>query len=256
MQGMNRFELGNRRHTPLEDESIEAHSCSIEVRLSVLERVSFLAGLSRDELVTANNRFMEYGFHAGQTIYSSGAPAERLYVVATGKIKLLRHTMAGNDVLLELLGPGEFFGSLTALGNEEYPDTACAQTDCCVLAVAADAFLEILREHPPVALAVLAAVTERLHFAQDTLRQWSAQPAESRIAATLLRLADRLGEEKDGRILIQTPLSRQDLAEMSGVTLETASRVVAQLRKAGTIDSGRQWIAIVDRQALAELAQC
>jgi CRP-like cAMP-binding protein len=138
------------------------------------------------------------------------------------------------------------------LGDDTYPDTAYAQTDASDSIEAAD-----YRDHAalsPVVLAVLAIMQERLRAAQDLVRQLSAEPVESRIAAALLRLAARMGRVEGDRILIQTPLSRQDLADMVGTTLETASRVVSQFRKDGLIESGRQWIAILDRQKLAALA--
>ena len=76
---------------------------------------------------------------------------------------------------------------------------------------------------------------------------------ESRLAATLLRLAAKLGEQQADRLLIQLPLSRQDLADMTGATVETVSRIMSQFRKQGLIDSGRRWVAILDRDALADM---
>ena len=87
---------------------------------------------------------------------SAGDPAARLYVVAIGKVKLLQHTLSGQDVLLDILTPGEFFGSLSVLGDETYPDTALAQTMACILAIAADDFQAILRRYPSVTVIALA----------------------------------------------------------------------------------------------------
>lgn len=245
---------GTHRTTPLDVESAESHVCTIDLRLTLLGQARFFAGLARSDVVQINQSFQDRGFDAGTLIYAAGDEAKRLYVVLVGKVKLVRHTLAGQDVLLDLLGPGDFFGTHSVLGEDVYPDSAYAQTGCCVISIEAADFQALMHRYPPVALAVLEIVQERLRAAQDLIRQLSAEPVESRIAAALLKLADRMGQIEGGRILIQTPLSRQDLADMVGTTLETASRVVSQFRKAGLIESGRQWIAILDRQRLETLA--
>ena len=244
----------NRRHSPVEIEIVPATACSIDLRLEILGALPFFSSLSPEAIVAANERFREHGFVAGEPITYSGEPAAFLYVVASGQVKLLHHTLGGKDVLLDVLTPGEFFGNLSAQENAIYTETAVAQTGVCVLAVATQAFRAILEQHPVAALAVLDLTNSRLQAAQERVRQLSAYPIEQRIAATLLRLAAKLGEERETGLLIQTPLSREDLAQMTGTTPESASRVMSQMQKDGLIISGRQWVAIADRPGLAALA--
>lgn len=252
---MDKQVTGERRTTPLQMEEIEPHTCTLEVRLALLARVPFFRRLSEADIRVVDRSFVNRSFAAGGLIYAAGDEAKRLYVLLAGRVKVVRHTLAGQDVVLDLLAPGEFFGTLSALGDDYYPDTALAQTGCCAISVDAADFQAIMQRYPPVALAVLEIVQARLRSAQDVIHQLSAQPVEGRIAVTLLKLAARLGETQANRILIQTPLSRQDLADMAGTTLETASRVISQFRKEGLIESGRQWIAIVDRERLKRLAE-
>jgi CRP-like cAMP-binding protein len=141
------------------------------------------------------------------------------------------------------------------MGDGKYRDTAQAHTSCCVLAIAADDFQAVLQDHPSVALAMLEYMARRLDAAREVTRQLASAPVESRIASLLLRLGERLGEPHDGSLLLQLPLSRQDLAEMTGATIETVSRVMSQLRKQGIIRSGRGWVAIADRARLARVAE-
>lgn len=244
---------GSRRSTPLTVEPVEPEICTTERRLALLGQVPFFSGLALPDVAQINHHFQDRGFESGQLIYAAGDEARRLYVVLIGKVKLVRHTLSGQDVVLDLLGPGDFFGTHSVLGDDLYLDTAYAQTGCCVISIEAADFQAILHRYPPVALVVLEIVQQRLRSAHDLIRQLSAESVESRIAAALLRLADRMGQVECDRILIQTPLSRQDLANMVGTTVETASRVVSQLRQAGLIESGRQWIAILDRQGLENL---
>ena len=245
--------MTSRKRIPLEPEPIAPHMCSVDLRLDILRRVPFFSGVAED-IAAINVRFRERGYAAGETIYMAGDSAARLYVVAVGKVKVARHTLAGQDVVLDILAPGELFGALSALGDPEYPDTAQALTPSCVLEIAAEDFQAILRGYPTVALAALDIVAGRLQAAHEQIRQLSAEPATSRVAATLLALARKLGEQHDGALLIQMPLSREDLAAMTGATVETVSRIMSKLRAEGIVRSGRQWVAIADHDRLAALA--
>ncbi len=246
--------MGERRRSPLDTERIEPHMCSIDVRLRILSQVPFFAGLKEEEIVEINQRFREHGFSAEETIYFAGDPATHLYVVADGRVKLMRHTASGKEVLLELLTPGEFFGSLSSAEADEYADTAIAQTPACVLEIEKPSFRGLLARYPSVALKVLEIISERLQAAQEQVRQLSAFSVEKRIAATLVKLGDKFGEQQEVGLLIQVPLSRDDLAQMTGTTTETASRVMSVLQKEGLIESGRQWVAIADYEGLKALA--
>ena len=246
--------MSTRRKTPLHVETVEPAACSVDLRLSILQQAPFFAGLSPVEIGAVNKQFREYGFQPGEPIYFSGETAANLYVVASGRVKLLRHSASGQDVLLDILQPGDYFGSLTMLADEVYPDTAQAQTAVCVISIRSEAFRVLLQQYPPVALAVLDITAKRLQETQETVRRLSVNSVEQRIAAVLLKLAHKLGEITVEGILIQMPLSRDDLAQMTGTTTETASRIVSQFQKEGLVHSGRQWIAITDKPRLETIA--
>jgi CRP/FNR family transcriptional regulator, nitrogen oxide reductase regulator len=243
-----------RRKSPVRVETTEVHLCSRELRLEILAALPFFQGLPHAALEAINQSFVEKGFDAGAYIYFAGDPGQQLYVVAQGRVRLLRANAAGRQVMLDLLAPGDFFGALPGQ-KAEYLDTAHAQTPLCLLTISGDDFRAVLKAHPSVTLQVLDAVTRRLQAAHHTIQLLSVETAEKRIAHILLTLAARLGEPKPEGMLIQTPLTRDDLAEMAGVTPETASRVVSQFQKAGWIASGRQWMALKDSGALQALVE-
>ncbi len=242
--------MSSRRKSPVNLVTTEEHNCSIDLRLKILARLPFFAGLSQQDLEAVNHRFIETGYEASQPVYHTGDSAERLFVVADGKVKLLQHTTGGRDVLLDLLTCGEFFGALTVLGAETYSDTAVAQTSTCVLSIRADAFAEILEAHPNLALKALKIMADRLGDAYQRVSQLSAFTAEKRIAVTLLKLARKFGSQQKDMLLIDVPLSRDDIAEMTGSTPETASRVISQYQSAGILTSGRLWIGVLDLAGL------
>ena len=247
--------MTQRRKTPIETTDIEPHVCTLHLRLDILRQLPFFKGLPDDAISEINKRFQVEGYTTDEFIYFAGDPTRKLYVVAKGKVKLLRHAPTGQEVILDLLLPGDFFGSLPVLGETTHTDTAQAHTAGCVLSITGDDFQEILRQYPSVSLELLEIVSARLLEAREVIHQLSASPVESRLATTLLKLASKLGKEQDDVLLIQIPLSRQDLADMTGATVETISRLMSQFRKQNLIDSGRRWVAITDRDRLKEIAE-
>lgn len=251
-----RYAVSRKRTTPLRDEAVAPGHCSIEERARILSAVPYFKGLSAQALSDVNRHFRAFDYPAGARIYHESELAEALFLVAHGKVKLLQHSVSGEEVVLDLLSQGGLFGGLAVLGQRRYPQSALAQTTCCVLAITPADFRHLLRTYPEMALTVLDTVARDLEAAHTTIREISTLPVEARIALVLLRLADRLGEADHGNdgILIQSPLSQQDLAAMVGSTAETVSRVISGLRRSGDIETGRQWIRLRNRTNLARLA--
>jgi len=245
-----------RRLIPLRATCAEPHQCPAPVRMRVLGHVPLFAGLSVPELSAIDARMVSLSWAAGDVLFTAGAPADHLYVLASGRVKVSRPTAGGREIVVDLLTPGDLFGTLTTLGEPTYPETTQALTTTCALRIDPTAFRAVLTEHPQVALRALDDVAARLARARSDLGHHSTDTVAQRVAATLLRLADKLGQERagDGGTLLQIPLSRADLAGMTSSTPESVSRVMSQLRKDRTIDSGRRWTAVLDRPRLVEVA--
>lgn len=245
-----------RRHVPLRSTCAQPHACPRPVRMQVLGQVRYFAGLSEAELADIDGRMVSLSWGEGDPLYRAGEPADHLYVLAAGRVKVSRPTADGTAVITDLLTPGDLFGTLTSLGEPVYPETAEALTVSCALRIDPDAFRAVLTEHPQVALRVLDDVTARLAQARSAVGDRATGSVAQRVATTLLRLADKLGQERagDGGTLLQLPLSRADLAGMTASTPESVSRVMSRLRKDGVIDSGRRWTAILDRERLERVA--
>lgn len=243
-----------KKRSPLEIKTTEPHLCTISTRLRLLKQLPFFQGLPPADFEWINSLFHEKDFDVGELICLSGDPAEQLFVVADGRVRLLRHSLTGRDVLLDLLTPGEFFGALTGLGDDVYPDTAQAQSPCCILVIGREAFQQILKRHPTVALKVIDIMSKRLRLANERVHQLSALPVEGRIASILLALGDKFGEKGEIGLLLQVPLSRDNLAEMTGTTTESTSRVMSRFQKEGLIRSGRRWVSVINREGLEAIA--
>lgn len=246
--------MNRKRTTPLREDTVEPAHCSTALRHEIVGRARYFKRLSPEALEAVNERFREQHYPAEAVIYWEADSAERLFLVAHGKVKLLRHGAEGIDVLLDLLPQGSLFGGVAPVGYRRYSETAVAQTECCVLAITAGDFEELLARHPEIVREVLNSVARSLDDARETIRQLTTSPVAARIATVLIKLAERLGEpDKDGT-LIQAPLPQQDIASMVGATPETVSRVMARFKREELVDSGRQWVRILDDDGLRKVA--
>ena len=247
--------MTRKRTTPLEETSVNPGHCSVDLRATILSNAPYFRGLPTAAIDAVNRLFRSVNYPAGAVLYHEGDPAEALFLVAHGRVKLMQHSASGNEVVLDLLSQGDPFGGLSVLGQRHYPQSAVAQTACCVLLITTADFRHLLHSYPEVAVSALDGVARDLEAAHDIIRSLSTMPVEARIAKTLLDLADRLGEVDESGILIQSPLSQQDLAAMVASTAETVSRVISNLRRQGYVETGRQWIRLTDRDGLAQLVE-
>lgn len=244
-----------RPKSPVRLDWVDPAACSLDYRLKIISRLAFFKHLAADAISKINGLFHDRDVSANERIYFEGDEAKCLYLVAMGKVKLMRTAATGREVLLDILHGGEYFGSLTILGERVHAETAVAQTDCCILQISGEDFERILSEYQDVTRKVLEAVGQRLAESQEIVKQLSTYTAEQRIASALLRLAQKLGETRGTNVLIQLPFSRQDLAAMTGSTTETVSRVMSHFAEEGVIKSGRKWVTLTNVKRLEELAK-
>jgi len=242
--------MSSKKHSPLDLKFTEAQQCSINYRLEILQKLLFLQSLTFSDLEWVNSLIEERDFRTGDFICYSGDMGDQLFIIAEGKVRLMQYSLSGRDILLDLLNPGEFFGTLSSLGNETYSETAQAHTSCCILVINSAEFQKILIRFPNVAIKLIDIMAVRLRLANERVHQLGALSVEERIANILVGLAGKFGEQKGVEILLQVPLFREDIAAMAGVTVESASRVMSRFQNAGLIRSGRGWVAVIDKVGL------
>ena len=242
-----------RPKSPVRQEWADPGHCSLEFRLKLIGRLPFFRHLPRPAIVEINRLFEDRDFAVDQAIYFEGDPGKNLYIVASGKVKLMRLGGSGREVLLDILQGGEYFGHLAMISQQGYADSAMAQTDCCILHISSENFEKVLHRYPEVTMKVLKAVGQRLSESQEIIKQLSVYTVEQRIAGALLRVAKKLGEQKQMGMLIQIPFSRQDLAAMTGTTVESVSRVMSRFSAEGLISTGRKWVVLRDLERLQQI---
>ena len=204
-----------------------------------------------ERLLLAEHSFMAYA-ERGEIIWLAGAPSQNIDVVGIGFVKMTRTTPQGHEVAIELLGPGQCFGLMVALEGREYPLSAIAVTNTWYLKTPTKVFVDIYNSNIGLRDHLLRGLAPRLRKAHDMMARMSTGRIEQRIAAVLLILAVSYGDQSKVGTRIAVPLTRQDLAEMSGTTVETAIRVMSKLQKEGIIATDRQMITLLDAASLSE----
>ena len=243
-----------RRTIPLAEVTLP-HHCPRPVRMTVLDRSPYFHDLGAEALDRIDRRMRTSTWAAEEVIYRAGEPAGTLYVVADGRVRISQLTAAGTQTVTDILGPGDMFGAMSSLGEPHHLQTATALVGSCTLRIGQEAFREVMVENPTVGLRVVDDLAARLSRAETDIGGQGTDTVEQRVARALLRLADKLGKDRGAQgLLLEVPLSRADIAGLARSTPESVSRVMSRWKKAGIIDSGRRWTAVLDRALLEEAA--
>ena len=220
-----------------------------------LQSVQLFHGLKPSELERVRKYAIPKSCQAGHFLFYEGDPADYLYLVSQGKIKLTQLSAEGHQVLYGFMTTGYAFGIVAALSEIPYPVAAQAVEDSRLLAWRHIDILELMQETPQLAVNSLLILAEWVRGFQDRIRELANERVERRIARTLLRLAHQTGRSTSAGILIDLPLSRQDLAEMTGTTLYTVSRTLSKWEADGLIQVGRERVVIVFAHGLVTIAE-
>lgn len=220
-----------------------------------LRGIELFAGLGAQEyqqvIQVAGQRRLE----AEQYLFFEGDPADHIYVLQEGRVKLVQTTPDGQQVTMHYIAPGEAFGVIAVLSNMPYPVTAQAVVESHVLYWDRKAMVHLMELCPRIAINAIQILAERIREFQDRIRELATERVERRIARALLRLARQSGKKVSEGVLIDLPLSRQDLAEMSGTTLYTVSRTLSQWESQGLVYASRETVIIRNPHGLVMIAE-
>jgi CRP-like cAMP-binding protein len=193
-------------------------------------------------------------YRKGELLFSEGNPAEVFFTVAKGRAKVFKTTSAGKDVILEIFGPGDPIGALAVYEGRPFPASAVALEDTTCLVVHRQDFFGLLERHPSLVRGLLAALTRRLVELTTRLAELTGGPVEARLARLVLKLAREMGRPERGGVFIPLPLSRQELADFTGTTVETCIRIMSRWGKEGLVLTEKDGFLIQDRDALEAVA--
>lgn len=190
----------------------------------------------------------------GEPVFHEGMPAFGLYILCRGKVKLAKHTPGGHSQILKLLGPGEILGEKTLFDQETYTCYAKALEPSQLRFIPRDDFLAFVRRYPEVALRLVEKLSRELKVFGDKLVEITSRSAKERVARVLLELAHAFGKEREEGLDIGVELPRAELAEMAGVSTETAIRILSELRERGVLNLPGHRIVVLKPDVLGGLA--
>jgi CRP/FNR family transcriptional regulator, nitrogen oxide reductase regulator len=222
---------------------------------SLVANLSMFAGLTPAEQDELLREARSIRYPKGATVFEQGAEADRFFVLLHGHLRVEKTTPQGQQTVVRYVSSGELFGVAQAMNLSHYPATAVAAVDSIALAWPSGSWARLIARYPSLASSALQTVGSRLQDTQARVIEISNEQVEQRVAHTLLRLAKQAGRKVDNGIEIDFPISRQNVAEMTGTTLHTVSRILSAWESKGLVDGGRQRIVLCDPDRLHILAE-
>jgi CRP-like cAMP-binding protein len=225
-------------------------------KTSAISGIPLFSTLSAEEIREIRRCVEIRTFKKREAIFSEGDPSNMFYVLVSGKVKMTKISGEGKEMIIELISPGEFFGAFAALKGFPYPANAVAMADSAMLRIGRADLLRIIERFPNLMYILTAHLSERVREFPDTLKSIALERVESRISSLLLKLAQKTGKKTaDGAVQINMKLTKQDIAEMVGSTVETSIRVMSRFEKAGLIKTTGGRIIITNKKELSAIAR-
>lgn len=223
--------------------------------MEFLRSCPVLAALPAKELAALATLARDESYRARDYIFMEGDPALWFCLVKTGRVRIFRQSRGGKDVVLELLGPGEPFGGVAVIEKRPYPASAQATEPSAITKLPQDAVVALAERYPSIIKEMALMIGRRLRAAHDSVKSLAADPVEARLAATLLRLAEREGTRGPQGLTLPFHLTRQGLADMTGTTVETTIRIVSRWLKERLVREEENRLVLADVAALRDLAE-
>lgn len=191
-------------------------------------------------------------FEKGAALFAEGEPADRIHFLFIGRVKIVK-AARDRDIILEILGPGEPVGAVAAFERQPFPAGAVALEPCGVVSIPEHEFFALLEKRPQITRKLLAGLTLRLMMLNRRLADLTGS-VEHRVACIFTTLAERIGQKRPEGVFLPLHLSRQDIADLVGTTIETAIRVMSRWQKEGLVKTEKEGFLLRNPGALKQIA--
>jgi CRP-like cAMP-binding protein len=223
--------------------------------LTKLGSLTLFQQLNPSELSRVSEAADRRNLDEGAYFFFQDDPAERVYALTHGKVRLGQVTVDGQQIILSMISAWHLFGVIAMVKDASYPVFAQAATPCRALSWKRDTLDRLAADCPQLAFNAMQIMAGHVREFQERIRELSTERVERRIARVLLRLASQVGRKVEDGVLIDLAISRQDIAEMSATTLYTVSRTLSRWEKQGLIDTGRERVLIHSPHGLVSIAE-
>jgi CRP-like cAMP-binding protein len=194
-----------------------------------------------------------HNYPKGSAIFSEGEPSDFFITIVTGRVKVYKATPAGKEVILEIFGPGDPLGATAAYEGRPFPATAIALEDTQCVLIPRAGFFALLERHPSLVRGLLTGLTHRLVELTTRIADLSGARVEARFARLFLKLAKDIGRPGEGGTFVLA-LSRQELADMTGTTIETCIRIMSRWGKEDIVRTDKEGFTLRNPGELETIA--
>ncbi len=222
---------------------------------SLISSLPAFSGLAGEDMDAILSRARSSRFAKDSEVFTQEEEAKSFFLLLSGHIRVVRTSAEGHQVVARYINEGELFGIAVAMGKTTYPATAVAAVDCVVLSWPNSAWADLQARFPAFGANAYRTIGARLQETQTQVMEMSTQQVEQRIAHALLRIVSQSGRKTSEGIEIDFPITRQDIAEMTGTTLHTVSRLLSAWEDQGIVRGGRQKVTVTDPHALMLVAE-
>ena len=219
-----------------------------------LKKINLFKNLSDEELKELEHYITTATFRKKDDIFTEGDAPEWFYIVSTGKVKVTKISHDGKEIILEVISPYDIFGGVAVLRNFPYPANAVAMEDSEILKISRKNLMRLVDRFPNLMFCIALQLGDRMKSSFDSLKNIALERVEARIAALLLKLGNKVGVETKEGLVIDMRLTKQDVADMVGTTVETSIRTFSRFKKEGLVTDSDGKIIIKDLERLAALS--
>ena len=217
------------------------------------KKIPIFSTLNASDMEEVKPYLIPAKFKKKEVIFSEGDPSDWLYVVTKGKVKITKLSQSGREIILEIIPPMDFFGGVAVMRGFPYPANAVAMDDAELLKISRSNLMRILDRFPNLMYCMAMNIGDRIKGSHEALKNIAVEKVESRIASLLIKLADKAGSKTDDSVAIDMKLTKQDIAEMVGTTVETSIRTMSKFKKLGIVSEKSGKIVIKDLTKLKSL---
>lgn len=220
----------------------------------LLRRLPLFRRLTQDDRarVAALSRLVSYA--RGARIFDEGDEARAFLAIVDGRVKVFKATPAGKELILEIFGAGDPLAAVAVYENVPFPASAVALEDTTLLRIEQPEFFGLLEHHPALVRGLLSGLTMRLAELTRRLTDLTGARVDARFARLFLKLGEQIGRSERGGVFVPMALARQELADLTGTTIETAIRIMSRWQRDGIVQTEKDGFLIADRETLDQVA--